>query len=84
MNATAVITPATTAGIVISTGIAAGSREHQHAEGIVVSTAITAGWSGLITGNHAEGILVTTAISAGRGGGGDILTGNHAEGVVAV
>jgi hypothetical protein len=47
-------------GILVSTSIAAGSdgREQNHAEGIVVSTALTAGTgNGGLATNHGEGIV---------------------------
>ena len=49
-------------GITISTSLTAGGWSLNHAEGIVVSTAITAGpdvnGDGYIILNHAEGIVV--------------------------
>lgn len=68
------------AGILVATTITAGigvgfGEREQHAEGIVVSTAIRAGLDGSNL-NHAEGIAVTTAITAG---GREL---NHAEGIV--
>ena len=52
-------------GIAVSTSIAAGALWPQHAEGIVVATAITAGGDA-IASNHAEGILAFTAPQAVR------------------
>jgi hypothetical protein len=54
-------------GIVLTTSIAAGGGiSLNHAEGILVATAITAGGDA-IASNHAEGILAFTAPQAMRG-----------------
>jgi len=52
-------TSATQTGITVSTAIAAGGWSLNHAEGIVVSTAIVAGpgGGGGVWLNHAEGIV---------------------------
>ena len=87
----------TQAGSAVSTAIVAGiggdipGELQQHAEGIVVSTAIVAGAKDCPSGtcsdptNHAEGIVVSTAIVAGAGNctsGNCSDPSNHAEGIV--
>ena len=62
-------------GIAVSTQVAAGGFENQHAEGIVVSTRIAAGG---LADNHVEGVVVATAIRAGSDG----TNLNHAETVL--
>jgi hypothetical protein len=81
----AVMTNLTQTGIVVSTAITAGPGSGaggvwlNHAEGIVVSSAISAGGSQL---QHAEGIVVSTAITAGPGSGAGGVWLNHTEGIV--
>ena len=70
----------TQTGITVSAAITAGGIQFNHAEGIVVSTAIAAGpgsGAGGVYMNHAEGVVVSTALS----GGGWSL--NHAESIVS-
>jgi hypothetical protein len=71
-------------GILVSTSITAGSdgREQNHAEGIAICTAITAGAGGYIERQHAEGIVVSTDLVAGAGSGNGGLATNHGEGLV--
>jgi hypothetical protein len=78
MNSTQ--TPSPQTGIVVSTAISGGGWSLNHAEGIVVSTPITAGpgsGAGGVWLQHAEGIVVSTAIPAGG------IQCNHAEGIVS-
>jgi hypothetical protein len=84
-------------GIAVSTSIAAGAVWPQHAEGIVVSTAIVAGGEPGLATNHVEGIVVSTSIAAGGfeaqhdegivvataiTAGGDAIASNHVDALV--
>jgi hypothetical protein len=68
--------PVSPIGVSVSTAVTAGGTHAQHAEGIVVSTALTAGAGGYIERQHAEGVVASTAIIAGG------QKANHAEGIV--
>lgn len=76
-------TTPTQSAITVSTGLTAGGFKMNHAEGIVVSTSLTAG-CGCDPGirlNHGEGIVVSTPISAGCGCDPGVRL-NHGEGIV--